>query len=414
MEVGQIEENIRSTSIEQETSDLTEMCKSVGRSPSFVIQLRRKDGGELQLSDVKNIVRIRNLLIGENENAIDLIHKEGQAAHVSGLFLKREGLTTFDNILKSFSGEEVDGFDEIRNSRLEASVAMAVPEEGDEQWVTISDGNFTIYGSSVVALSRGHKVVTGDLASVPVFELAGGDVNAMTTRKGEKFVQKDSNIFDDPNFVWATEKQIRDLPGMVFEKMDPDAINKVTIDSSEILAIKPDESNSGQKIKSVEIPDSEDEREQAVAARKMIVAANYRMISEIARELEDYSKEIGEKYFVANMLGDSVVLFMEKDGMLIKKYQELIKKKTEEELSDATKDNLLGSREEMLGHFSSIVLPVEGEITLFRVGDRVICFDANWNPMIERHLETLHKKTNRPSSEIVSKDGYEDFKVRYY
>ena len=421
-----------------------EMCNSVGRSPSFVIQLDRRDEGEFDVEDYRFAARLRNLLIGEDgeRNALDFIHHESESINLSGVVLAREGLQRFKRIVQALSGHETEGFADLRNEKYKFSAVMGIPEEGDDQKVTIIDGEyFTIYGSSVLALVRTPKELREVMDDVLVQQLPKpDDKEYIEGGKGTRVKSVDLGMFEGENYNWATNDQINGLPEQFFEKIDPEEIVGVEVEMGEYAAVKADINDSGLKIRQIalDLSKSAEEVREMVNERSLKVAANFKLLINAIQHIRAAADDGGEKVYFVNILGDSVVFFLPRksaeseavdgstnysESVSLELYKGIMKafadqtarpdvflQKGDEHTEKVHGQGVqTGERENVTrGHLSSIELPLEGKVRVYIAGNgRVLGFDKKWDKGLEMALEEYHKETGMRPSEIVSSDDSE-------
>lgn len=375
-----------------------ESSVSVGQSPAFVIEIDPENENGFTLDEYKQAIDIRNQLAGsvEEYGCFTQIHREANSIHVPGVILTQSGYNSFEKVVR-----------ELKESGVKAKIAMSVPQAGDEQFITRDREilRSTMYGSSVLGLARGAKKSVDQIETttdIPVYQLPlnGGNLgNVIVADKGTKISKTE---FDPDSHRWLTteELKIKGLQSHYFDRIEVDFTETVNIDT--YLVIKADIIKSGKKITMFDV---ERDGREAVDDRRIVVSANFDLLSSVASHIE-----LDGKSFATNILGDSVFLFIHKDGVIgdlktVDIYTGLMRDFAEREsvpdlfISQIQVEK--ATREKQLGHLSSVEIPIAGDnLVLFKKGNTVVGFGNLWDADEESRREKEHKDKNMKPSEI--------------
>ncbi|MFC1600467.1 hypothetical protein ACFL25_00075 [Patescibacteria group bacterium] len=382
--------------VQTEREKYLEFAHEVGGSPAFVFSIEASGSKGFTESDVIRAINIKNTL-QEGKNAVVMIHREAQSINIAGVLLKPEVLNKLAKIKE-----------DLLSDKVECGFAMSVPEKGDVQSITMVEEDFTIYGSSVLTLARAPKVKLSKSDDVDIYQLVSkadgegvGQYDKSTNLRKRKLRREE--------FQWATQEQIDELPEHIFKQINLEEMPLVVekVDLSVYQFVKPDINESGKKIEKIKINiDDGDKDEKGIEGRKLVVAANFKLLGDIASWVE-----LHEDVYITCRLGDSLVVIMKRDDgdenqsserTLRNAIISFVERDVPDKFESKEDEILMGGIREEMGHLSNIELPIEdATVELYIVGNEVILFNALWDSGVEKELERHHKESGSAPSEIV-------------
>ena len=426
---------------EAEKKKYLEHTIDLGTSPVGVIQLKLGNTGCTK-TDIERALEIRNNLIGFSEgvnniaqkNALVNIHRESDSLHVSFVLLNEAGFKSFEQIV-----------DDLKVDGVNARSALGVPEENDQQYATIKEGRFTIYGSAVLAMARGEKA--GIDQEIPTYQLSNEKVAGALVGGKRSSIRKVG--LDPKNINWAVQEQIDKIPEDQFRRIDISEVQELQINLDDYVFVKLDINYSSRRLIENKVDvDDETAIHEAVERRRLNIASDFNNLV-VTAELIRLSLESPDlDTHITGVLGDSLVLILPKKEVRI-----IGDDDQERMVSDQTvfeyimNANFVDSKSETFlkpklsgnegrGHVSVIELPFVDKktsdrrsayhnrrafvsrktfvgkkgrdhsmITLFKAGGEVLAFDRIWDGEAEHALEEFHKQTKKPVTRVV---GYKD------
>ncbi len=392
--------------LEAERKRYLEMVRSVGRAPAFVIEFKPSSNNRFSKEDIFKALQIGDAIMGEDKGAVIQYHREANSYNVTGVFLNETALKRFIDLVDS--------------GKINADVAISTPEAGDEQNITVSRNGrvFTTYGSSILALTRGEKEKVSSSGKISVYELSTRDEKTVIADKQTQL--KKVNL-SEAQFDWPTQEELEaaNLPEFLFRKRCPariDDIEVVSIDTNQMLILKPDINDSGRKIIEQVLGDDPKKIQKKRENRALIVAANFHLLNAIQETVEifnstkgDKKLDISRKAWILSILGDSAQIALvrpeydteNKEFRVLDSYINVVSGFADQDIPDDFGFNHT-AREDQYGHLTNVVLPIDGIVNLYIVNGEPVGFDKTWSGETELLLEEYHKKNKLLSSEMVS------------